>query len=195
MQKCLFQITFHTIENQSLNCINLLKTSDVNKHCSKSFSINSFYVQQKVFTSFPLVSFHILHLMTNCDAVNYVKKDFKTFGKIVRELTGQKLLKDSANNYYTVRDLNIYLMFIFLLNAFIRKCSELLSNSVYVFIVYKSYNFSFKFSVRHLYSLCQKKNLKMLFSNLKMSFVFILLCSKMFTDAYIVINIEPEELH
>lgn len=46
--------------------------------------------------------------MNKDDAVKYVKKDFATFGKIKREIIGQKILVKSANNYYTVRDLNIY---------------------------------------------------------------------------------------
>lgn len=49
-----------------------------------------------------------IQAMEKADAVKYVSKDFKTFGKIVRELTGQKLLEASDNNYYMVRDLNIY---------------------------------------------------------------------------------------
>lgn len=42
------------------------------------------------------------------DAVKYVKKDFSTFGKSLRELAGQKITLKSDNNYYIVRDLNIY---------------------------------------------------------------------------------------
>lgn len=42
------------------------------------------------------------------DAVRYVNKDFATFGKMMRELAGQKILLQSDNNYYTVRDLKIY---------------------------------------------------------------------------------------
>lgn len=42
------------------------------------------------------------------EAVKYVKKDFATFGKVERELAGQKIALKSANNYYMVRDLNIY---------------------------------------------------------------------------------------
>lgn len=46
--------------------------------------------------------------MNKEEAVKYVKKDFATFGKIKRQITGQKVLLKSINNYYTVRDLNIY---------------------------------------------------------------------------------------
>lgn len=46
--------------------------------------------------------------MNKDDAVKYVKKDFKTFGKTTRELIGQKVALRSDNNYYTVRDLSIY---------------------------------------------------------------------------------------
>lgn len=46
--------------------------------------------------------------MNKEEAVKYVKKDFTTFGKIKRQITGQKILLKSVNNYYTVRDLNIY---------------------------------------------------------------------------------------
>lgn len=46
--------------------------------------------------------------MKNNDAVKYVKKNFTTFGKSQRELAGQKITLKSANNYYMVRDLNIY---------------------------------------------------------------------------------------
>lgn len=46
--------------------------------------------------------------MNKEEAVKYVKKDFATFGKIKRQITGQKILLKSSNNYYTVRDLNIY---------------------------------------------------------------------------------------
>lgn len=42
------------------------------------------------------------------DAVKYVKKDFPSFGKVKRELAGQKIALKSANNFYMVRDLNIY---------------------------------------------------------------------------------------
>lgn len=43
------------------------------------------------------------------EAVKYIKKkDFTTFGKATRELAGQKILLQSDNNYYMVRDLNIY---------------------------------------------------------------------------------------
>lgn len=46
--------------------------------------------------------------MNKEEAVKYVKKDFATFGKTKREIIGQKILLKSSNNYYTVRDLNIY---------------------------------------------------------------------------------------
>lgn len=42
------------------------------------------------------------------DAVKYVEKNFTTFGKIKRQITGQKIVLKSDNNYYMVRDLNIY---------------------------------------------------------------------------------------
>lgn len=42
------------------------------------------------------------------DAVKYVRKDFATFGKTMRELAGQKIFSHSDNNYYMVRDLTIY---------------------------------------------------------------------------------------
>lgn len=42
------------------------------------------------------------------DALKYVKKNFATIGKTPRELTGQKIALKSDNNYYEVRDLNIY---------------------------------------------------------------------------------------
>lgn len=42
------------------------------------------------------------------EAVKFVKKDFATFGKVKRELAGQKIALKSPNNYYMVRDLNIY---------------------------------------------------------------------------------------
>lgn len=46
--------------------------------------------------------------MQENDAVKFVKKDFQTFGKITRELKGQKLSMTSDNNYYLVRDLEVY---------------------------------------------------------------------------------------
>lgn len=46
--------------------------------------------------------------MSKDDAVKYIKKDFTTFGKSSRELAGQKSSLHSDNNYYMVRDLNIY---------------------------------------------------------------------------------------
>lgn len=46
--------------------------------------------------------------MNQEEAVKYVKKDFATFGKVERKLSGQKIALKSANNYYMVRDLNIY---------------------------------------------------------------------------------------
>lgn len=41
-------------------------------------------------------------------AVKYVKKNFESIGKAMRELKGQKISMVSDNNYYMVRDLNIY---------------------------------------------------------------------------------------
>lgn len=38
--------------------------------------------------------------MNKNDAVKYVKKDFTKFGKLLRELAGQKLALKSDNNYY-----------------------------------------------------------------------------------------------
>lgn len=46
--------------------------------------------------------------MERTDALKYVKKNFATLGKTTRELTGQKTALKSDNNYYEVRDLNIY---------------------------------------------------------------------------------------
>lgn len=46
--------------------------------------------------------------MEKNEAVKFVKKNFSTFGKITRELTGKKLIMSSENNYYTVQDLNLY---------------------------------------------------------------------------------------
>lgn len=46
--------------------------------------------------------------MNKDDAVKFMKKDFTTFGKLLRELAGQKIALKSSNNYYMVRDLNIY---------------------------------------------------------------------------------------
>lgn len=46
--------------------------------------------------------------MEKDDAVKYVKKDFTTFGKSIRELVGRKIALKSDNNYYLVCDLNIY---------------------------------------------------------------------------------------
>lgn len=42
------------------------------------------------------------------EAVKFLKKDFTTLGKMLREIAGQKILSQSDNNYYLVRDLNIY---------------------------------------------------------------------------------------
>lgn len=41
-------------------------------------------------------------------AVKYVKKEFTKFGKILRDLVGQKIVSKSNNNYYMVRDLNLH---------------------------------------------------------------------------------------
>lgn len=41
-------------------------------------------------------------------AVKYVKNDFYIFGRIIRKLKGQKISMTSDNNYYLVRDLDIY---------------------------------------------------------------------------------------
>lgn len=46
--------------------------------------------------------------MQKDDAVKYVKNESNTFGKIIRELKGQKISVTSDNNYYLVRDLYIY---------------------------------------------------------------------------------------
>lgn len=46
--------------------------------------------------------------MEKDDAVKYVKKDFNTFGKSLRELVGQKITLKSDNNYYMVRDLKLH---------------------------------------------------------------------------------------
>lgn len=46
--------------------------------------------------------------MDKNDAMKFVKNDFTTFGKTMRELVGQKIHLKSDNNYYTVRDLNMH---------------------------------------------------------------------------------------
>lgn len=46
--------------------------------------------------------------MEKDDAVKFVKKDFNTFGKSLRELVGQKITLKSDNNYYMVRDLKLH---------------------------------------------------------------------------------------
>lgn len=49
-----------------------------------------------------------IQLMGKDTAMKFVEKNFSTFGKIERNLVGQKLVLKSNNNYYTVRDLSIY---------------------------------------------------------------------------------------
>lgn len=46
--------------------------------------------------------------MAKGEAIDYVRKDIKKFGKTLRLLKGQKLSVSSDNNYYLVRDLEIY---------------------------------------------------------------------------------------
>lgn len=46
--------------------------------------------------------------MDEGEAKKYVKKNYTSFGKNRRQLTGQKILPNSENNYYTVRDLKIH---------------------------------------------------------------------------------------
>lgn len=46
--------------------------------------------------------------MNKDNAMEFVKNEFKTFGKTKRELVGQKINLKSDNNYYIVRDLNIH---------------------------------------------------------------------------------------
>lgn len=46
--------------------------------------------------------------MEKDNAVKFVKKDFNTFGKSLRELVGQKITLKSDNNYYMVRDLKLH---------------------------------------------------------------------------------------
>lgn len=46
--------------------------------------------------------------MQQDDVVQYIKKNFETIGKVSREMIGQKLFQMSDNNYYLVRDLDIY---------------------------------------------------------------------------------------
>lgn len=46
--------------------------------------------------------------MSKADALAYVKKENSKFGKTTRKLIGQKILPSSDNNYYLVRDLQIY---------------------------------------------------------------------------------------
>lgn len=42
------------------------------------------------------------------EASNYIKKNFKSFGKLARTIIGHKIETDSMNNYYTVRDLEVH---------------------------------------------------------------------------------------
>lgn len=49
-----------------------------------------------------------IQLMDKAAAMKFVEKNVPTFGKIERNLVGQKILLKSDNNYYTVRDLSIY---------------------------------------------------------------------------------------
>lgn len=49
-----------------------------------------------------------IQTMNKEDAVKYMKNNFTTFGKTKRRITGQKIDLKTDNNYYTVRDLNIY---------------------------------------------------------------------------------------
>lgn len=46
--------------------------------------------------------------MRKDDAVKYMKKEFYTFGRVVREMRGRKISHTSNNNYYLVCDLDIY---------------------------------------------------------------------------------------
>lgn len=46
--------------------------------------------------------------MKKDEAIGYVKNDIQKIGKILRVLKGQKLSVSSDNNYYLVRDLEIY---------------------------------------------------------------------------------------
>lgn len=49
-----------------------------------------------------------LQSMSQTEAAAYIKKEHTAFGKTLREITGKKLSPTSDNNYYLVRDLNIY---------------------------------------------------------------------------------------
>lgn len=46
--------------------------------------------------------------MDKVNALQFVKNNFNTFGKVKRELIGQKVHLNSNNNYYVVKDLNIH---------------------------------------------------------------------------------------
>lgn len=46
--------------------------------------------------------------MSKEEAAKYIKDNFKLFGKVERKITGQKIALKSDNNYYSVRDLDIY---------------------------------------------------------------------------------------
>lgn len=46
--------------------------------------------------------------MKKDDAIKYMKKNFTTFDNPIRDLAGQKTALNSDNNYYMVRDFNIF---------------------------------------------------------------------------------------
>lgn len=49
-----------------------------------------------------------IHGLSIEKAGEYIKKNFKSFGKSSRSMIGHKINPNSDNNYYTVRDLNIH---------------------------------------------------------------------------------------
>lgn len=46
--------------------------------------------------------------LTTEEASKYIKKNFKSFGKVERTIIAHKITINSKNNYYTVRDLEIH---------------------------------------------------------------------------------------
>lgn len=46
--------------------------------------------------------------LTTEEASKYIKKKFKSFGKVERTIIAHKITTNSKNNYYTVRDLEIH---------------------------------------------------------------------------------------
>lgn len=50
--------------------------------------------------------------LTPEEAAKFIKKNFKSFGKVERLIIGHKISMNSTNNYYTVRDLEIHFNFL-----------------------------------------------------------------------------------